>query len=45
VSGLMGWTSLLGGEIRHSEIRGDAIDSRIGAASEAETGAGIRPRR
>ena len=33
VAGLMGWTSLLGGVIRHAEIRGDPVDSAVVARS------------
>jgi uncharacterized membrane protein len=33
VAGLMSWTSLLGGVIRHTEIRGDAVDRAVAARS------------
>jgi hypothetical protein len=33
VAGLMGWTSLLGGVIRHAEIRGDTVDRAVTARS------------
>lgn len=36
VSGLMGYTANLGGQIRHTEIRGGAVDAR--GAVEAERG-------
>ena len=33
VAGLMTWTSLLGGVIRHAEIRGDSVDRAVAARS------------
>jgi hypothetical protein len=33
VAGLMGWTSLLGGGIRHTEIRSDTVDRAVTARS------------
>lgn len=33
VAGLMGWTSLLGGVIRHAEIRVDSVDRAVAARS------------
>jgi hypothetical protein len=33
VAGLMSWTSLLGGVIRHTEIRGDAVDRAVAGRS------------
>ena len=33
VASLMGWTSLLGGVIRHAEIRGDTVDRAVTARS------------
>lgn len=34
VAGLMAWTSLLGGVIRHAEIRGDPIDRAVAERSQ-----------